>query len=262
MTVGNRHTQALCGDQRAVCTDDLSVFDFAPDLQRLLFGLFFFTADIRNDVVKNFRPAFKSLSGTGNCLIGASQNILNAILPQRGQCRHVALNRAVRLYSDKTTLRTQTLSLALDDLDVFRIHFRYNHRHIRCETVCRVVGYDRAFCLCIAFFQCTDLIFLHVYGTEYEVHHACDLVNISSCIKQNHLLHRFRHRLLHCPAVADSFFISLSGRTGRSRQCSHMEPRVVFQKCRKTLSNHTCCTDNTDLVLFHFCHSSKKILKI
>ena len=87
VTIRNRNTQALCGDERCFGGNDLVAFYLAPNLQRFFFGLFFFAADERDDIVNHFRPSLEGLACSGNCLIGASQNLLDAILPQRRECR-------------------------------------------------------------------------------------------------------------------------------------------------------------------------------
>ena len=95
MTIRNRDTQTLGCDQRAVSADDLAVFNLAPYLQRFFFRFFFFTADVGDNIIQNFRPAFKGLAGAGNCLISAGQNVFDAIFAKRRECRDIALDGAV-----------------------------------------------------------------------------------------------------------------------------------------------------------------------
>ena len=47
------------------------------------------------------------------------------------------------------------------------------------------------------------------------------------------------------------FFIGLSGAAGGSRQARHLEPGMIFQQGDKTLSNHSCCSDDSDAILIH-----------
>ena len=251
VTIRNRNTQALCRDERCFGGNNLVAFYLAPNLQRFFFRLFFFAADERDDIVNHFRPSLEGLACSGNCLIGASQNLLDAILPQRRECRNIALNRAVRLDSNKALLCAEPLSLAGNDVQMFRVYFRNDHRHIRCEPMCRVIGNDRAFSLCIRFFEGTDFILLHVNCTEYEVYHAGNLFDISLCIQHYHVLHGFRHRGCHCPTAADSCFIGLASRTRGGCQSDNLKPRMTVQQGCKPLTNHTCCTDDTNFPLFH-----------
>ena len=57
--------------------------------------IFFFTADVGDNIIQNFRPAFKGLAGAGNCLISAGQNVFDAIFAKRRECRNIALDGAV-----------------------------------------------------------------------------------------------------------------------------------------------------------------------
>ena len=64
VTVGNGDTDALGGDGDIVGVYNLVALDMTPDLQRLVLGLLFLTADIGNHVVDHLRPCLEGLSGT------------------------------------------------------------------------------------------------------------------------------------------------------------------------------------------------------
>ena len=95
MTVGNGNTQALSCDAGGSSLYDLIAFDLSPYLERLLLGLFFLTADVRDKVIDHFRPCLESFSCAGDSLICAGENLCYTELAERGKSRNVALYRAV-----------------------------------------------------------------------------------------------------------------------------------------------------------------------
>ena len=163
MSVQYRYTDALAGDDRAFCRNDHAVFDLTPDTQRLLLGLFFLTADVRDDIANHFRPILKGLACAGDCLISRSNYFVRLILFPCSQHRCIALDGAVRLYCDETASSSQSLLLELDHMHVLRVDLRHYHRHVRSPTMSAVVGNYRSLCLCIRFLDGTDLILGHIY---------------------------------------------------------------------------------------------------
>ena len=83
MTFLNRYSVALGRDDRSFCLYDLVTLDVAPDLQRLLLALLFFTADIRDHVPYHFRPILKCLAGTGDRLICTYIDVLDTEAQKR-----------------------------------------------------------------------------------------------------------------------------------------------------------------------------------
>ena len=51
MTVGYRHADALCGNNRRLRADDDAILYAAPDFQRFLLALFLFAADVGYHIV-------------------------------------------------------------------------------------------------------------------------------------------------------------------------------------------------------------------
>ena len=43
---------------------------------------------------------------------------------------------------------------------------------------------------------------------------------------------------------------------GRGRKRGHVEPRMIFKERCKTLTDHACAANDTDIILFHFFHPS------
>ena len=159
MSVQNRNTDALAGDDRALCRNDHAVFHFAPQTKRLHLALFFFATDVRDDVLYHLRPVFKSLACSGDCLVSGSYDFVWLKLFPCSQYRCIALDRAVRFYCYKTFLGSQTFFLRFDHIEMLWIDFRNNHRYIRGPAMCTVVGNNRCLGLCIFFFDRFDLIF-------------------------------------------------------------------------------------------------------
>ena len=118
-------------------------------------------------------------------------------------------------------------------------------------TMCRVVGNDRTFCLCIGLLQRTDFILFHINGTKYKVYLLGNGIDICRCVINLHRFHGFRDGRIHCPAAAYGFFIRFAGAARRSCQYLKRKPRVVFHQGDKPLSHHTGCADNTHIILFH-----------
>ena len=223
----------------------------APQLQRLLLTLFFFTTDVGNHVIQDIGESLKRFASAGDCLIGADQALGYAvILHQRVQGRHIALQAAVGLDGNKAALGAQALALCGDDFQVVCIDFRHYHRNIRCHTVCAVVGNHRAFCLGVSFFQRFDFVLFHVDCTEHKIHLCSNFFHLGS-IQNHHLFDRFRHRCFHQPAVADSILIGLACGACRCSQSRKLKPGMIFQQGNKTLAHHASCTNNANFVLFH-----------
>ena len=105
VTVRDRHTEALCGDDRLFSIDDLVALDMAPQLQRLALALFLLAADVGDHIVHDLRHPVKGLACTGNSLIGAHQCLAHAkVLHQGMQGGHIALQAAIGLDSDEAAL--------------------------------------------------------------------------------------------------------------------------------------------------------------
>ena len=95
--------------------NDLSVFNMAPQLERLFLAFFLFTADVWNAVVNHFGPGLKGLACTGNSLIGAHKAFGNAVIPHQGmQSGNIALQRAVGLYGNEAAFGTKARALSGD----------------------------------------------------------------------------------------------------------------------------------------------------
>ena len=146
MSVRNGNAQALSRKGRLRCVDDPIALNRAPDFQRLLFRLFFFSADVGDHIIENLREGFKGLTGSGNCLICTDKRTLNAkLFIQREQRGNIALERAVGLNADKAPFGSQAFSLSRDDGGVLRVQLRNDHRHIGRSSMRAVVRHDRAF---------------------------------------------------------------------------------------------------------------------
>ncbi|MNC44007.1 hypothetical protein D3C75_928980 [compost metagenome] len=136
MAVSYRHTDTLAGDHRLLAFNDTSIRHFAPDPQRFLLTLLFFAANVRNDVVKHLRPIAKGFTGPGNRLVSRHYDLRRFEFIQCMQCRHIALNRAVRLHGDKPCFGTQTFALLGNYLEMLRIDLRNDHWNIWSPAVC------------------------------------------------------------------------------------------------------------------------------
>ena len=158
MAVQNRNPNALTGNQGALCRNDLSPFDMPKNPQRLLFTLFFFSGNKRDDVSDHFRPLLKVLTGTGNCLIGGYRCFIRFQVFPRSQNRGITLNGTIRFYCNKAPFGVKPLPLKGDDLRMFRIDLGNDHRDIRRPPVRTVIGNDRRLRLCISLFDRPDLI--------------------------------------------------------------------------------------------------------
>ena len=101
------------------------------------------------------------------------------------QGRNIALQRAVGFDGNKAAAGAQALALCLDDLCVFVIQLRDDHRDIGSEAVCGVVGHNRALIFRIGLFQCANLFFFHVNGAESKVHAVCNLLGICYGVLHN-----------------------------------------------------------------------------
>ena len=229
MSVQYRYTQTLTGDFRLCCLDDLSVFDMSPDLQRFLLALFFLAADIRDDILDHFRPCLKVLARAGNRLVSCDHALVRLEFLPCLKCRHITLNRTVRLNSDEAACRAQTFLLMLDNLEMLRVDLRNDHRHVRRPAVRAVVGNDRRFRFGISFLDGLDFILAHIDRAEHEVHRCRDLFHL---IHMHH--HEFfdclRNRCIHLPSSFYRLFIGLSGAASARREGHNLKPWMIFKQ--------------------------------
>ena len=165
--------------------------------------------------------------------------------------RHVALERAVALYSDETTLGAQALALSLNNLHVVGIDLRDDHGHIRGGAVSAVVGDHRALVAGIRLLQGADLLLLHIDGAEHEIHQGNDLFNVLLRVVNGHFRHELGHGGFHGPAAAHSFFICFPGGPGACCQSGHSEPGVILQNGGEPLAHHAGASNNAHAILFH-----------
>ena len=223
----------------------------APELHRLLLGLFFLAADIGDDVVKHFRPRIERLASAGNGLIRADQRLFDAVLHERMQRGHVALQRAVGLDGDEAALGAEALALGVDDADVVRIDLGHDHRDVRGVAVSRIIGDDRAFELGIALLERLDLVFFHIDGAEHEVDLLCDLLCVGLCIHHDHGADALRNRIRHVPFFADRFGVGLACAVCAGCKNDGREPGVIRRQQDEPLADHTRSADDTDSEFFH-----------
>ena len=162
MSVQYRNTQALAGDDWLCSRYDHTVFDLAPQSQRLFLALLFFSTDVWNDVVFHFRPVFEGFSCSGDCLVCSSNYFIWLEFFPCSKYRCVALDGAVWFNSDESSCCSKTFLLIFDNIEVFRVDLRHYHWYIRCPAMCAVVGYNRSLCLCVFFFDRFDLVLGHV----------------------------------------------------------------------------------------------------
>ena len=250
VAVRDRHTQALGRKAGRLGRDDLVALDVAPQLQRLLLALFLLAADVGDDVVEDVGEGLKRLACTGDGLIGADEHVRDAVFAQGMQGRHIALQAAVGLDGHKAALGAQALALGRDDVDVVGVDLGYDHRYVRGKAVRAVVGHDRALGLGIGLLQCLDLVLLHVDGAKDEIDLGGDLLHIGG-VQHDHLFNALGHGGLHQPAAADGLLIGFASAACAGRKGNQIKPGVTFQQRSKALADHTGCTDNTNIVLFH-----------
>ena len=166
------------------------------------------------------------------------------------QGRHIALQAAVGLDGHKAALGAQALALGRDDVDVVGVDLGYDHRHVRGKAVRAVVGHDRALGLGIGLLQCLDLVLLHVDGAKDKIDLGGDLLHIGG-VQHDHLFNALGHGGLHQPAAADGLLIGFASAACAGRKGNQIKPGMIFQQRNKALADHTGCTDNTNIVLFH-----------
>ena len=121
--------------------------------------------------------------------------------------------------------------------------------------MCGIVGNDRALSLRVTLLKSLDLILLHVNGTEAEVNLSGNLLNLLG-VGDNHILVLLGKLFSHMPSALNYVAVLLARASCARCQYGYVKPRVIFKKKRKALSYHTCCSDDSYLVLFH-CDSSE-----
>ena len=243
--------EALGGEGGTVGLDDPAVLDMAPQLQGLLLALLLLAADVGDAVVHHLRPALEGLAGTGDGLIGAHQDFLQAVLLQGVQGRDVALEGAVALHGDEAPLRAQAPALGLDDLQVVRVDLRHHHGYIVGPPVGGVVGDDGALQPGVPLLQGPDLLLLHIHGAEAEVHHGCQLLRVVLRVQHHQVSGLLRHGNVQGPAALHRLgvrFARAARACGDSRQ---LEPGMVFHQGDEPLAHHAGAADDADFVLFH-----------
>ena len=127
MPVGDGDADALRRDEGCLRRDNCTIFDAAPDAERLLLALLFFPADVGDHVINHFRPLAEGLPRPGNRLIGRRHDLGDAEAQQRRQRRHIGLNRAVGFDGDEATARAEPFFLRLDDGKMRVVHLGDYH---------------------------------------------------------------------------------------------------------------------------------------
>ena len=163
---------------------------------------------------------------------------------------HVALQTAIGLYGDESTLCTQTLALGRDDVHMLRVDLRHDHRHIRGHAVGGVVGHHGTLRFGVGLLQRLDLVLFHVDRTEHKIYLRGNLLHVGG-IQHDHLFDGLRHGTAHHPVAAHGLLVGFTGAAGTGRQRCHMEPRVIFQQRNKPLTDHTGGSHHTNFELFH-----------
>lgn len=141
----------------------------------------------------------------------------------------IRLDRAVRLYSYKSSCRTKTLLLELDNLHMLRVNLRNYHRYVRCPAVRAVVRDNRCLCLCVCILDSFDLVLRHINSTEYKINGRSNLFYFVYIV-YDQLLNRFRHRCIHLPTVTNCLFVSLACTTWAGCHCHNLKPWMVLKK--------------------------------
>ena len=135
MSVGYGHAHALRRNAGRRRRHDFSVRNICPDFQRLDFALFFFARNIGDNVVVNLRHRIKRFSRARNGLISAHRRRPQPVFPQRLQKRRKRLHRTIRFRCDKSALCSEAPFLKRDDVQLHRVDFGNNHRHVRGKTI-------------------------------------------------------------------------------------------------------------------------------
>ena len=244
-------TEALGGDGRAFRLDDFAVFHVAPQLQRLLLGLFLLAADVGDAVIHHLRPALEGFTGAGNGLIGANQRAFQTVFQQGMEGRHIALERAVALDGNEAPFGAKTHTLGLNDLQMLGVDLRHHHGNVVRPAICRVVGNNGTFQFGVFLLQCVDLFLLHIHSAEAEVYHTGQLLGIRFGIQHHQRFCFLRAGNIQRPAATNGFPIRLPGALGAGGNGGELEPGVIFQQGHKPLTHHARAADDADLILFH-----------
>jgi hypothetical protein len=162
-------------------------------------------------------------------LVGTNQNPFRFKVQKRGKGGDIALNGTIGFDSDKALLRSQTLTLNGDDLQVRGIYFRDHHGNVRGPTVGGVVGYNGALCSGIGLLQGTDIILFHIYRTEDKVNLFRNPYPVGNSIVNDHFFERLGNGDRHFPTAPDCLLVGFSCTVRACCQCSNGEPGVIFQ---------------------------------
>ena len=241
MSVKNRNTYALAGNDGAGSRYDNAVLYLSPQAQWLLFALFFFSTNVRDNILYHFRPVLKGLAGAAYSLIGACHYFVRLILHPCRKCRSICLDRTVRLNCNEAVLRAQTFLLEFDHIHMARIDLGHHHGNIGRPAVSAVIGYYRGLGLCIGLFYRPYLILGHINCGENKINlcsHFFNLINIHN----NQFLNSLRHGLFQFPAIAHCFLIGLACASGACCNSGHLKPGVIIKDRDKSLSHHSGCS--------------------
>ena len=99
-------------------------------------------------------------------------------------------------------------------------------------------------------FDGADLVLRHVHRGEHEVDVLDHVLDVGHVL-DDHVLDELRHRGFHLPAAADGLLIGFASAACAGRKGNQIKPGMIFQQRNKALADHTGCTDNTNIVLFH-----------
>ena len=216
--VGDGNAEALSRNGRLHGVGDDAVFHMAPDLHGLLLRLLLFAADVGDQIIRHLRPRLERLTGAGDRLVCADQDLLQTETAQGMKSGHIALDGAVGLDCDEPAPHPQSLSLCLHHFNMLGVQFRNHHGHVGRPAVGAVIRDHRALLLGIHHHQ--------VFG----------LLGDGG---------------IHSPAAAHGLFIGFARRAGAGRDDLQFEPGMVLHQSHKALSHHAGAADHANLVLFH-----------
>ena len=251
VAVGRGDAQALGGDERLLGVHDDAVFNAAPDLHGLLLALFLLTADVGDDVVDHLGPGLEGLAGTGNGLISADEDLVEAeVSPEGGEGRDVALDGAVRLDCDEAALGAKALFLRGDDGEMLGVYLGDDHRNVRGPAVGAVVGDDGALGLGVLLLEGEDLFLLHIDGGEDKIDVLHHVRNVRGILDDDGL-RALGHRLIERPLSANGLLIGLARAARARRDSSQLEPRVIGDQRDVALTHHAGASYDSDLQFLH-----------
>src|SRR3989344_6219415 len=218
MAVGYGHARTRCRNFDARAFREFPVFYAAEYFIRLELRLFFFSADVGNDVIDDVPTRYTGVPRAGYRLHRGHHYALDivAFLQERVNGGDIALDTAVRLHDDESFFPAARLLLEGDNVEMMCVYLGNKHGDIGSMAVRRCIRKYRHASSSVHFFRFAyHVLVRHFERGEHEGALACSLLHVGDIVYRKPGDAR-RYLSRDDPSVLERILVFLSRRLRRS----------------------------------------------